>query len=139
MTVLNLLVGSGFCLAALIFRRTRPLALLAVVTAVLWFLGDVVGFLVFAHRGPLTHLLLIYPDTKLHRRTHRIIVSACYVLSSAYPLGRLDLATIALAVWIIVVSLWRPAKVSSGCAGRRPRRSFAGSWSANRGQQRVDR
>jgi signal transduction histidine kinase len=109
MTVLNLLVGIGFCLAALIFRRTRPLALLAAATGVLWFLGDVVGLLVFAHRGPVTHLLLIYPDTKLRRKTHRMIAYACYLLSSAYPLGRLDLATIALAVSIIVVSLWRPA------------------------------
>ena len=65
MTVLNLLVGIGFCLAAVVFRRTRLLALLAAATGVLWFLGDVVGFLVFAHRGPLTHLLLIYPNTRL--------------------------------------------------------------------------
>jgi signal transduction histidine kinase len=110
MTALNLLVGIGFCLAALVFRRTRPLALLAAATGVLWFLGDVLGFLVFAHRGPLTHLLLIYPTTSLRNWTHRTIVYAGYVLSTAYPLGRLDLATLALCVSIIVVSLWRPAR-----------------------------
>ncbi len=112
MTVLNLLVGIGFFVAALIFRRTRLFALLAAAAGVLWFVGDVVGFLVFAHRGPLTHLLFIYPDTKLRRRTHRVIVYACYLLSSAYPLGGLDLATLALAFSIIVVSLWRPARKS---------------------------
>jgi signal transduction histidine kinase len=110
MTVLNLVVGIGFCLAALVFWRTRPLALLAAATGVLWFLGDVVGFLVFAHRGPLTHLLLIYPDTRLRHWTHRMIVCACYIVSSAYLLGRLDVATIALSASILVVSLWRPAR-----------------------------
>ena len=112
MTVLNLLVGIGFCLAALVFRRTRPLAILAAATGVLWFVGDVVGFLVFAHRGPLTHLLLIYPETRLRRPTHRMVVYACYVLSTAYPLARLDLATLALCVLVLVVSLWRPARKS---------------------------
>ena len=110
MTVLNLLIGIGFCLAALVFRRTRPLALLAAATGVLWFVGDVVGFLVFAHRGPLTHLLLMYPDTKLRRPTHRMVVYACYLLSTAYPLARLDIVTLALCVSVFVVSLWRPAR-----------------------------
>jgi signal transduction histidine kinase len=119
MTVLNLLVGIGFCLAAVVFRRTRLFALLAAATGVVWFLGDVVGFLVFAHRGPLTHLLLLYPDTRLRCRTHRIIVYTCYFLSLAYPLARLDLVTIALGVSILVVSLWRPARktVSQRIAG----------------------
>jgi len=74
MTVLNVFVGIGSCLAALVFQRTRLIALLAWATGVLWLLADLVGFLVFAHRGPLTHLLLIYPETKLRRRTHRMII-----------------------------------------------------------------
>ena len=74
MTVLDVFVGIGFCLAALVFQRTRLIALMALATGVLWFLGGLVGFLVLAHRGPLTHLLLIYPETKLRRRTHRMII-----------------------------------------------------------------
>ena len=110
MAVLDVLVGIAFCLAALILRRTPRLALLAAATGVLWFLGDVVGVLVFAHRGPLTHLLLIYPATMTRGRPRRVVVYACYLLSFAYPLGRLDVTTVVLAVSIITMSLWRPAR-----------------------------
>lgn len=110
MAVLDVLVGIAFCLAALFFRRTQRLALLAAAAGVLWFLGDVVGLLVFAHRAPLTQLLLIYPATVTQGRSRRAVVYACYVLSFAYPLGRLDVTTIVLSVSIIAMSLWRPAR-----------------------------
>jgi hypothetical protein len=110
MAVLDVLVGLAFCLAAIIFRRTPRLAVLAAATGVLWFLGDAVGLLVFAHRGPLTHLLLIYPATRTHSRPRRAVVYACYLSSIAYPLGRLDVTTIVLSVSIIAMSLWRPAR-----------------------------
>jgi signal transduction histidine kinase len=110
MTVLDVLVGIAFCLAALFFRHMPRLAVLAAATGVLWFLGDVAGILAFAHRGPLTHLLLIYPATMTQSRSQRAVVYACYFLSIAYPLGRLDATTIALSVSIIAISLWRPAR-----------------------------
>jgi signal transduction histidine kinase len=109
MAVLDVLVGTTFFVAALVFRRTPRFALLAVATGVLWFLGDVVGFLVFAHRGPLTHLFLIYPAIRLAGRIRGMIISGCYLFSFAYPLARLDAVTILLSVSIIAVSLWRPA------------------------------
>jgi signal transduction histidine kinase len=108
--VLDVLVGIAFLIAALLFRPTPRLALLAAATGVLWFLGDVVGFLVFAHRGPLTHLLLVYPTNRINGRIRRMIVFAGYLLSIAYPVARLDITTILLSVAIVAASLWRPAK-----------------------------
>lgn len=110
MVVLDVLVGIAFLIAALVFRRTPRLALLAAATGVLWFLGDVVGFLVFAHRGPLTHLLLVYPAVRIHGRIRRMIVFTSYLLSIAYPVARLEITTILLSVAIVAASLWRPSK-----------------------------
>jgi hypothetical protein len=39
-----------------------------------------------------------------------MVAYACYVLSTAYPLARLDIATLALCFSVLVVSLWRPTK-----------------------------
>ena len=109
MAVLNLLVGIGFCRLEWPLGEPQLLAFLAAATGVLWFLGDVVGFLVFAHRGPLTHLLLIYPDTRLRERTHR--VSSARVTSSLlhtlWPGSRRHSR---LVVSVLAVSLWRPAR-----------------------------
>jgi hypothetical protein len=110
MVVPDVLVGIAFLIAALVFRRTPRLALLAAATGVLWFLGDVVGFLVFAHRGPLTHLLLVYPAARIHGRIRRMIVFAAYLLSIAYPVARLEITTILLSAAIVAASLWGPAK-----------------------------
>jgi hypothetical protein len=58
---MDVLVGVSYLLASLLLRRVRQLALLAAATGVLWFAGDLVQPLVFAHRAPLTHLLLLIP------------------------------------------------------------------------------
>jgi signal transduction histidine kinase len=109
MVVLDVLVGIAFLIAALVFRATPRLALLAAATGVLWFLGDVVGYLVFAHRGPLTHLLLVYPAARIDGRIRRMIVFAAYLLSIAYPVARLEITTILLSIAVVAASLWRPA------------------------------
>ena len=65
MIALDLIVGIGRLLAALSLRRTPKPALLAAATGLLWFAGDVLGPLVFAHRAPVTHLLLLIPPASL--------------------------------------------------------------------------
>ena len=54
MIALDVLVGVGYLLAAVSMRRSPKLALLAAATGLLWFAGDLVGPLVFAHRAPAT-------------------------------------------------------------------------------------
>jgi hypothetical protein len=65
---LDVLVGVGYLLAALSLRRSPTLALLAALTGLLWFAGDLVGPLLFAHRAPTTHLRLRYPMATLRSR-----------------------------------------------------------------------
>ncbi len=103
MTTLDLLAGLGLVLAAIALRRSAKLAGLMLAAGVLWFLGDVVAPLVFAHRGPLTAALLIYPAAPRVRRSvlrnGTIVIG--FVVSAVYPLGRLTVAT--LAIWILVL------------------------------------
>src|SRR6185437_2190589 len=54
--------------------------------------------------------LLIYPAIRTQGRPRRAVVYACYFISIAYPLGRLDVTTVVLSVSIIAMSLWRPAR-----------------------------
>jgi signal transduction histidine kinase len=105
-SVLDSLVGTCFCLFGLaMWRRTRLVpTLLMVATGVLWFIGGVVAWAVFAHRGPLIHLLVSYPQGRARDRTERATVVVGYLDALVYPLGRSDVATIALAALVISVA-----------------------------------
>jgi hypothetical protein len=97
--LLDAIVGWCFCLLGLgSWRRRRPEpGLLMVATGVLWFVGGSVGVAVFAHRGPLIHLLVGYPRGRLRDRSERAAVAVGYLDALVYPVGRSSLATVALA------------------------------------------
>jgi signal transduction histidine kinase len=105
MIALDLAVGVAFLLAALTFRRTPAHAVLLAATGLLWFAGDLVGALVFAHRATLTHFLLMYPNTRLRSWPRRWVVVAAYAVSLTYPIGQLGVATAALFVAVLVLAV----------------------------------
>jgi hypothetical protein len=111
---LNLAVGIGYLLAALSLRRSPKLALLAAATGLLWFAGDLLGPLVFAHRAPVTHLLLLYPLQAFRSRLRLWTVCAVYVAGLVYPIGEQAVVTATLCVAVLVASAvgW-PAKETS--------------------------
>jgi hypothetical protein len=120
MNALDIAVGVAFLLAALTFRRTAEHAVLLAATGLLWFAGDFVGVLVFAHRATLTHFLLMYPDTRLRSWPRRGVVAAAYLVSFAYPIGQLGVATTALFLAVLVVVVIGPPRLQS--ANRRSAR-----------------
>jgi hypothetical protein len=113
MIALDIAVGVAFLLAALTFRRTPAHAVLLAATGLLWFAGDFVGVLVFAHRGPLTHFLLLYPDTRLRSWLKRSVVLAAYVASFVYPIGKLTVVTAALFVAVLIAGVVGRGRVPS--------------------------
>jgi len=113
MIALDIAVGVAFLLAALTFRRTPAHAALLAATGLLWFAGDFVGVLVFAHRGPLTHFLLLYPDTRLRSWLKRSVVLAAYVASFVYPIGQLTVVRAALFVAVLIAGVVGRGRVPS--------------------------
>ena len=78
-------------------KRSRAVGLLMVATAVTWFAGDLGGWALFLHRGPLVHLLLSYPRWWPRSRLERGVIVLAYVDALVYPLARMDGMTVALA------------------------------------------
>jgi signal transduction histidine kinase len=104
-TVLDALVAVCFCVLGLAMWR-RPAgapAVLMVATGVAWLLGDIASALVFAHRGPLIHLLVGYPRNRLRDRLERAVVAFGYLDGAVYPLGRLNGVTLGLAAATVAV------------------------------------
>jgi signal transduction histidine kinase len=113
MIALDIAVGVAFLFAALTFRRTPAHAALLAATGLLWFAGDLVGVLVFAHRGPFTHFLLLYPDTRLRSWLKRSVVIGAYVGSFIYPIGQLTVITAALFVAVLIAGVVGAPRVPS--------------------------
>jgi signal transduction histidine kinase len=113
MIALDIAVGVACLLAALTFRRTPAHTVLLVAAGLLWFAGDFVGVLVFAHRGPLTHFLLLYPDTRLRSWLKRSVVIGAYVASFVYPIGQLAVVTAALFVAVLIAGVVGRPRVPS--------------------------
>jgi signal transduction histidine kinase len=120
MIALDIAVGVAFLIAAVTFRRTPAHTVLLAATGLLWFAGDFVGVLVFAHRGPLTHFLLLYPDTRLRSWLKRSVVVGAYVASFVYPIGQLAVVTAMLFVAVLVAGVVGTPRVPS--ASRRSAR-----------------
>jgi signal transduction histidine kinase len=115
-------VGFAFIVAgALGLRRSTAAGALMAATGVAWFLGGLVGGLVFLHRGPLVHLLLTYPRGRLESRVDRVVVAAAYVDGLAYPLGRSNVVTLLLLAVVLAAAIVRYAR--AGGAERRARGS----------------
>jgi hypothetical protein len=112
MSILDLLAGIGLLVTAVALRRSTRLAALAAAAGLLWFLGDLVGPLAFAHRGPLTHLLLVYPGVPKARLSWQrvVVIGAAYLTSAIYPVGRLGFVTIAM--WVMVLLCLRRTPIA---------------------------
>jgi signal transduction histidine kinase len=89
--------------------RTGPLLVL---TGIAWLVGDVVGVLALAHRGPLVQVLLTYPTGRTRSRLVLAVVVAAYVDGLVPPVAREPWATIALVTVVVGVALgrWRRAR-----------------------------
>lgn len=106
----DLAVGLAFTVgAALVLRRSSPVAALLAATGSTWFLGSLVGPLVFLHRGPLVHLLLSYPRGRLGSRFERAVVAAAYAVALVCPLGRSVAVTGGLASVVLAAAVSRHA------------------------------
>lgn len=104
---------------AWLLPRDRRVGALMAVTSVAWFAGDVWPDLVYAHRGPLVHLLLSYPDGRLTSRPAAAVTAAAYVDGLVFGVGDEDVLTVAVAAAVIAAALWRYR--SAGGAERRAR------------------
>jgi signal transduction histidine kinase len=100
---LDVLAGAVLLAAAVALRRSRILAVLAALSAVLWFAGDAIEPLVFAHRAPLTQLLLLYPSGRPRSRAQRWAIGTVWVVSIGYPLGALG-GVIVLTFALVVLA-----------------------------------
>jgi len=123
---LNLLVGVVLLGAAVPLRRTPVLALLAALAGLLWFVGDSVGPLVFAHRAPLTHLLLLYPSRHFRSRWPRWTAGIVWVVSFSYPIAALEEVTV-LTFLVLVLTCVGPGPVRA----LRPSALVAKKWSGS--------
>ena len=101
---LALLVGGAAAWAWRPGSRSGPLSVLA---GVAWFAGDLTDILLYAHRGPLVHLLLSYPSGRVGSRAATVVIGAAYVDGSVPELARSEWPTIALAGAAVTVAVWR--------------------------------
>jgi signal transduction histidine kinase len=96
------------CGAVVWSRRPRagagPLMLLS---GVAWFAGDVWSALLFAHRGPLVHLLLTYPSGRISSRITLVVIAAAYADGLIPDVARSEWGTIALMGAVMLVAIAR--------------------------------
>ena len=89
-----------------------------VVTGLAWFAGDLSSALLYAHRGPLVHLLLTYPSGRASSRVTLLVVAAAYADGLIPDVARSEWMTLALIGAVVLVA-----------GGRGPPRSRAPhSW-----------
>jgi signal transduction histidine kinase len=89
-------------------RRPRFWAagLLLAVAGLAWFLGSLVPWAIYLHRGFIAHLLLSYPGGRLLPLSplDRGAVVAAYLYAGVYPVARNDYATIAFALGLVALA-----------------------------------
>ena len=80
--------------------------LLMAVAGLAWFLGSLVPWAIYLHRGFLAHLLLSYPGGRLLPLSplDRAAIVVAYAYASVYPVARNDYATIAFALGLIALA-----------------------------------
>lgn len=98
-------VGLMFALAGLATLRPgdRMIGRLMVVTGVTWWAGWLGDAALFWHRGPLVHLLLLYPGRRLSRPAG-CVLGAAYLFAVLAPLNRIDSITVAFSVGVILAT-----------------------------------
>jgi signal transduction histidine kinase len=98
---------------------------LMVASGLTWFAGDVWAALLYAHRGPLVHLLLTYPSGRTSSRVTLAVIAAAYVDGVIPEVARSEWATLALTVAVVAVATAR-----HGAAGVAERRARAAALAA---------
>ncbi len=93
-----------------------PLMLLS---GLAWFAGDLSGALLYAHRGPLVHLLLTYPSGRASSRVTLLVIAAAYVDGLSPDVARSEWTTLALMGAVVLVAAARHR--AAGGAERRAR------------------
>jgi signal transduction histidine kinase len=108
-------------------RRARGgCAGLMVLAGGAWFAGGVSDALLYAHRGPLVHLLLAYPSGRLRSRALGALVAVAYVDGLVPVIARSTWPTVALTAALVVAAGARFR--AAGGAERRARAvAFAGA------------
>jgi signal transduction histidine kinase len=123
--IAGLALLSGGALAWL--RRPRagagPLMLLS---GAVWFAGEVWSALLYAHRGPIVHLLLTYPSGRTSSRITLLVIAAAYVDGLVPALARSEWATLGLAASVVLVATWRH-QIAAGVERRARAAALAGS------------
>ena len=72
-----------------------------------WFAGDLWSALLYAHRGPLVHLVLTYPSGRTSSRITLLVIAAAYVDGLVPALARSEWTTLGLAAAVLLVATWR--------------------------------
>jgi signal transduction histidine kinase len=118
----DLIAGLGLVGGGAIAWWRRPGAgagRLMLLSGVAWFAGDLWSALLYAHRGPLVHLLLTYPSGRSSSRVTLLVIAAAYVDGLIPALARSEWITLALAGAVVLVAAWR--RHASGGVERRAR------------------
>jgi signal transduction histidine kinase len=99
------LLGGG----ALAWTRRPPAGAspLMLASGVAWFAGDVSSALLYAHRGPLVHLLLTYPGGRTSSRIAFVVIAAAYVDGLIPDLAQSGWTTLVLTAAVLLVAAAR--------------------------------
>jgi signal transduction histidine kinase len=111
------LVSGG--VVASIRRPAAGAGPLMIASGVTWFAGDLWSALLYAHRGPLVHLLLTYPSGRTSSRLALAVIAAAYVDGVIPEVARSEWATFALALAVVLAAAARHR--AAGVAERRAR------------------
>lgn len=111
------LLGGGT--VAWVRRARGGCAGLMVLTGGAWFAGDLSPALLYAHRGPLVHLLLAYPSGRLRSRATVALVAVAYVDGLVPAVARSTWPTVVLMAAVVVAAAAR--YLAAGGAERRAR------------------
>jgi signal transduction histidine kinase len=118
--VADLAVGLAFLiLAAVAWRRSRGLAVLAAAVALSWWLGSVWSEAVMWHRGPLIHLLIAYPRVWPDRTWVRLVILGGYAASLSPGTWASAPVAVALAAVLLAATVGRTVGAGAGVSGRR--------------------
>jgi signal transduction histidine kinase len=118
LAALDLVAGIALIGCGLTAWERRPggssiTGLLLAGSGVAWFLANFASWAVYLHRGPLIHLLLVYPGARLRSRLEWTLAGAGYVYAASYPVARNDAITIGMAI-ALAWAVQRRFSASSG-------------------------
>ena len=105
-TGLALLGAGGVAWTRARDSRTGPLLVL---TGVTWLAGDVASALIYAHRGPLVHVLLTFPTGRTRSKPIVVLIVAAYVDGLLPAVAREPWTTVALMTAVLGAAAWRLA------------------------------